>query len=269
MTDAPWLDDMLSSVGVREVAGDQAEARILGYFADVGHPECKSDEIAWCAARVGSALVNAGLPIPSVNVNLLARSYLTYGEACEPKPGAIVVFPRGNSSWQGHVGCVVEVKGDKVKYVAGNQSDMVGYGTSPINKALGFRWPVAPTVAALRAAGSTEIKKADQVQNVGTAAGGLSIGAAVVETLMGPIGAAPVHKDPAAALTFWQSLIKGIDGAWQLIIARPWLVFLVVGGLGAWWVGKRLKASRVAKHKEGAPLSKEVVEVNARGEVPA
>ena len=168
LTETPWLDDIIASVGVHEIDGPASNAKILAYYVAVGHPECTSEDIPWCAARTGAALKAAGYPIPPKDVCLMARSYCTYGVACEPKRGAIVVFPRGNSTWQGHVGVVVEVQGDQVKYIAGNQSDQVGYGTAPIAHALAFRWPVKPTVPDLRKAGSTEIKSGDRAQNTGT-----------------------------------------------------------------------------------------------------
>jgi uncharacterized protein (TIGR02594 family) len=229
----------------------------LAYFAAVGHPECKSDEIAWCAARMGAALKAAGYPIPPVNVNLMARSYLTYGTHCQPKVGAIVIFPRGNNTWQGHVACVVEVKGDRIKYVAGNQSDMVTYGTADINRALDYRWPVEPTVAALRVAGSTEVKKADTLQNAGTVAVAAPAAMTAVETILGPIKA-PVSDGPVAVLSYWKSLVKAFEEAGHFLMERPWLLGLLVLGFSAWWLGRAVKNHRLAKHLAGAPLSGQV-----------
>src|SRR5215475_1126764 len=118
-SDAPWLDWMIADIGVhRNKTHD--EPHILECFADCGHSEIKSDEVSWCAAFMGAALVHSGLPIPPKDTCLMARSYCTYGVRCEPKPGAIVGFPRGNSGWQGHVGVVTEIKpGNRIKYLAG------------------------------------------------------------------------------------------------------------------------------------------------------
>jgi hypothetical protein len=87
MTDATeplWLQLARSDLGLKEVAGAAANPRIVQMYAAVGHGECTSDEIAWCAASTGFWLKSAGLPIPPPNVNLLARSYLTHGVPCEP-----------------------------------------------------------------------------------------------------------------------------------------------------------------------------------------
>jgi uncharacterized protein (TIGR02594 family) len=62
----------------------------------------------WCAAFINSILDEAGIPSNSTHrFPLLARSYLDWGVKISPKDieeGDIVVFPRGNQGWQGHVG---------------------------------------------------------------------------------------------------------------------------------------------------------------------
>jgi uncharacterized protein (TIGR02594 family) len=254
----PWLDDVIASLGTHEIAGPVSNEKILEYFAAVGHPECRSEEIPWCAARTGAALKAAGYPIPPKEVCLMARSYCTYGVACEPKRGAIVVFPRGNSTWQGHVGVVVEVIGSDVKYVAGNQSDQVGYGTAPIAQALAFRWPVKPTVPDLRKAGSTEIKQGDRVQNVGTLMTFLTAIVAAIKELLDPITAVPKLGSPVEAFDWWKATIQGAQNVAQVVLQNPWVAGVVVGGLVLCWVGHTIKKARVAKAQSGVPLSTQV-----------
>jgi uncharacterized protein (TIGR02594 family) len=257
MSETPWLDDMLADVGVHEIAGPKASEKVLSYFADVGHPECKSDEIAWCAARVGSALKRSHLPIPPVNVNLLARSYLTWGVPCEPKRGAIVVFPRGSSTWQGHVGCVVGVHGSRVRYIAGNQSDAVGYGEAAISSALGFRWPVEASVPALRKAGSTEIAKADKVQNAGWMVTVVPSIIAAFNSLFGKVEV-PQFADLKEGLSWWQEILGGANAIAGLVSSHPWLAGTLIVGAILVLLGHQLKAARVAKAKAGVPLSAQV-----------
>jgi hypothetical protein len=72
----------------------------------------------------------------------MARSYLRFGEACEPKPGAIVVFPRGKNPTFGHVAFVLRVIGDQIEILEGNAADAVRVSKRPVKQALGFRWPV-------------------------------------------------------------------------------------------------------------------------------
>lgn len=150
-TEAPWLDVMRARLGTKEVRGKKHNPDIVQMFADVGHPEVKDDETAWCAAAVGSALVATSLPIPAVKTNLLARSYCVHGVACDPKPGAIAVWPRGNSAWQGHVNIVEDVRTYKgktqVRCIGGNQNNAITLTDwTDVSKALAFRWPIKEEV---------------------------------------------------------------------------------------------------------------------------
>lgn len=100
----------------------------------------------WCAAFVNVVLNESGVPgSESVSEHpLMARSFLNWGIGVEePKPGDVVVFPRGRSSWQGHVGFYlssIEING--VLYyniLGGNQSNSVSIEQYPANKALDIR----------------------------------------------------------------------------------------------------------------------------------
>ena len=99
----------------------------------------------WCAAFVNAVLEESD--IVSNNDHkypLTARAFLQWGtKVTEPKPGDIVVFPRGNSSWQGHVGFylkTMEING--VEYymiLGGNQSNKVSIVSYRASNALGIR----------------------------------------------------------------------------------------------------------------------------------
>lgn len=85
--------------------------------------------VEWCAAFVNSVLHETGIEHTS---SLMARSYLSWGVSTdEPSPGDIMVFSRGNSGWQGHVGfyvATVDYKGNKYWIVlGGNQDNSVSY----------------------------------------------------------------------------------------------------------------------------------------------
>ena len=102
----------------------------------------------WCAAFVNAVLSDSGMknlhdmehPQP-----LTARSFLDWGEKVDlPLPGDIVIFPRGKSDWQGHVGFYVgwEQHEDGSVYwkiLGGNQNDSVSIDLYKSNKALGIR----------------------------------------------------------------------------------------------------------------------------------
>lgn len=100
----------------------------------------------WCAAFVNAHLHLNGIPgSETVSENpLLARSFLQWGyEVDQPQYGDIVVFPRGNQGWQGHVGFYissVNVRG--VEYyiiLGGNQDNSVSYEYYRASRAIGIR----------------------------------------------------------------------------------------------------------------------------------
>jgi len=103
----------------------------------------------WCAA-----FVNAVLEIDSIpNLNnqtkyppLMARSFLYWGEKVERtdiQRGDVVVFPRGNNGWQGHVGFYVDTQMHNGReywvILGGNQNNEVRYDLYRPQRALGIR----------------------------------------------------------------------------------------------------------------------------------
>ena len=102
----------------------------------------------WCAAFVNAVLNESGIPgSESVSdVPLMARSFLTWGDKVnkeEIRAGDIVVFPRGNKGWQGHVGFYIRtIDRNGVPYYAilgGNQSNKVSIELYRASRALGIR----------------------------------------------------------------------------------------------------------------------------------
>ena len=102
----------------------------------------------WCAAFVNAILESNDLPTSNTvsKYPLTARSFLNLGEEVEvwnPIEGDIVVFPRGNQGWQGHVGFYVGAAViDNVDYyyiLGGNQNDKVSIEAYPAYKAIGIR----------------------------------------------------------------------------------------------------------------------------------
>jgi len=103
----------------------------------------------WCAAFVNAILEKDNIP----NLNnqtkfppLMARSFLYWGERVERvniQRGDVVVFPRGNQGWQGHVGFYVETQlHNGIEYwviLGGNQNNEVRYDLYSPRKALGIR----------------------------------------------------------------------------------------------------------------------------------
>lgn len=125
--------------GLWEWKGSDHNPKILKWFADVGHSWVVDDETAWCAAFVGAMLEKVNLKSTRA---LNARSYLKWGEEIAPedvREGDIVVFKRGNSSWQGHVAFYVDETDTHIFCLGGNQSNQVNISKYPKSKFLGFR----------------------------------------------------------------------------------------------------------------------------------
>jgi uncharacterized protein (TIGR02594 family) len=100
----------------------------------------------WCAAFVNAVLdMNDIQGSETVSNNpLLARSFLSWGSPVnEAQSGDIVVFPRGNQAWQGHVGIhasTVYIDGKKWYWVlGGNQNNSVSFKLYPAYKTIGIR----------------------------------------------------------------------------------------------------------------------------------
>jgi uncharacterized protein (TIGR02594 family) len=138
-----------AEVGTVEWA-DGSNPKVVGYFKDAGHPQVTNDETAWCAAFVGAMLKRAGFPNTK---SLLARSYLKYGVSVNRKdaqPGDIVVFTRGNSTWQGHVAFFVRDHGAFIEVLGGNQANAVNKKKYQAKSLLGIRRPVKGVIADTR-----------------------------------------------------------------------------------------------------------------------
>lgn len=104
----------------------------------------------WCAAFVNAILEKDGIPgSSSVSDHpLMARSFLTWGESVSPEDiqrGDIVIFPRGDRGWQGHVGFYVETQDGRWVILGGNQYNEVRYDFFKPSRAIAVRRYVEPT----------------------------------------------------------------------------------------------------------------------------
>jgi uncharacterized protein (TIGR02594 family) len=136
-----WLDHAWGDFGVAEIAGSRDNTRVVRYYADVGHPQVDNDEVAWCAAFLGSCLERSGFRSTR---SLLARSYLSWGEpAGDQRYGAIAVLSRTSDPALGHVGFLVGETAADIILLGGNQNDSVSVQAFPRARLLGLRWPAS------------------------------------------------------------------------------------------------------------------------------
>ena len=150
---AKFLSVAKKYIGLKEVLGKGSNATIDEWFQSFGYPKLK-DDTAWCSLFANVVVREAGLVGTK---SLAARSWLNWGKPLsKPVPGCIVVFKRGNSTWEGHVAFYVSETKSHIKVVGGNQSNMVNETSYPKSQLLGYRQPatLALSRTALSAAGS-------------------------------------------------------------------------------------------------------------------
>ena len=206
MSDPKWMQLARGELGVKEKPGRGNNPRIVGYGEKAGIDWYRSDSTAWCAVFANAMLERAGY---AGTRSAMARSFLTWGKKLKrPKPGCLVVFKRGNSSWQGHVAFFVRRVGGHIEVLGGNQRDAVNIKRYPASKLLGYRWPITATNSRTYQAGmaagggagvglvglsaSTAMEQANMLgqfshlhEYIGYAAVGL-IGVSIVVGLVGP-----------------------------------------------------------------------------------
>lgn len=148
----PWFQEARRLIGLREDPTAASNPTLLDWAdrLDVDYPD---DSIAWCglfiAHCISSTLGSEPLPVNPLG----ARNWARWGAPCEPMPGALLVFWRGErNGWKGHVGFYAgEEKGGVFHVLGGNQSDKVCVARINGDRLLASRWPAtAPMMTASR-----------------------------------------------------------------------------------------------------------------------
>jgi uncharacterized protein (TIGR02594 family) len=140
--DPPWLKRAFADLGLHELPGAAARPRIVEMYAKADHPEIKSDEVAWCSAAVNAWMVESN---NRGTGSLAARSWITWGRAVDMRRtiprGAVLIFRRGNLSWQGHVCLCLQDHDGILTVIGGNQRDGVTIARYRKAALVGARWP--------------------------------------------------------------------------------------------------------------------------------
>lgn len=126
----------MGEVGVKEIAGNRHNPRILEYHKTTGG--FGDDETAWCASFVNWCLSQHGVPGTR---SAAARSFLKWGKKTNsPKVGDVVVFWRGSrTGWQGHVAFYASETPTHINVLGGNQSNAVNIQAYSKNQLLEYR----------------------------------------------------------------------------------------------------------------------------------
>lgn len=142
MSKPVWIEIAEKELGVKEVPGPGNSPRVLEYHKAT-KLQATEDSVAWCSAFVNWVLMRAKCKRTH---SASARSWLQSDAGTQLKafkPNCVVVFKRGNSTWQGHVTFGLRIEGDHIVCLGGNQGDKVSIARYPVAKAIGFVWPEA------------------------------------------------------------------------------------------------------------------------------
>lgn len=131
------IEIALSQYGVKEIDGEAENKTIVDYSRESGFMWVSSEDTPWCSIFINWVALKAGYErTEAAN----ARSWLKIGQEIEkPRIGDVVVFKRGNSSWQGHVGLFIREDGDKIYCLGGNQGNQVNIRPYSKKNLLGYR----------------------------------------------------------------------------------------------------------------------------------
>lgn len=140
-----WMAVAASAIGLHERNNATA---LNDFLASDGYWAYEADDIAWCGEFVDTCLRLSGHKTDLENP-LGARNWSKYGERCEPKFGAIMVFWRGSpEGWKGHVGFMAGADRTHFHILGGNQGNRVSVSRIARNRFLGARWPIGAAAPA-------------------------------------------------------------------------------------------------------------------------
>jgi len=127
----------LAEYGAKEILGSQHNMDIVTYAKYSGFDWVNDDETPWCSIFLNYVALKSKME-RTKKAN--ARSWLDVGiEVNHPETSDIVIFKRGNSDWQGHVGIFINQEDDFIRVLGGNQGNEVNISTYNAKKVLGFR----------------------------------------------------------------------------------------------------------------------------------
>lgn len=160
----PWLDRLieLQGAGFSEVPGPGNNPTIMRWGAKY-YPAMDDDSTTpWCGIGAAGVMDDVGHPEVVPPGPAAAISWLQCGEPCEPRPGAVVVFPRAGGN---HVTFIREVDGWEAKCIGCNQSSREGGAitttTYDLRDARGCRWPIRGVALRLDAETPKKAPKVD------------------------------------------------------------------------------------------------------------
>jgi uncharacterized protein (TIGR02594 family) len=134
-TEPEWLDIARNDLGSTESLGPNDSPLIRKALAKLNGLWLKGQP--WCGSIMAYWMQQCAISYPKDYYR--AKAWLSWGTACGPVVGAIVVFERTGG---GHVGiCVARDHRAFLRVMGGNQGDAVKESTFDPARVLGYRWP--------------------------------------------------------------------------------------------------------------------------------
>jgi uncharacterized protein (TIGR02594 family) len=256
-----WLDRFTEyeRQGFREVPGKASNPVILKWAHGAGQASWVTDDVTpWCGIAMAGILDECGLGHAIPKGPAAAISWLQCGVPCEPKPGAIAVFPRTSGN---HVTVIKAIDGHTWHCVGGNQSDSICTAAFDGRTARGTRWPIpektpSEMTAESRIAAAAARQKRDQ---------------AVAGTSGATIPVAPPDPIPGPLAASWKQSVENMlgDFAWfksaatgvidfAAFVGSRW--YVIAGGIAAYfllrslWDSHRIQLWRTEDHNTGRSL---------------
>lgn len=261
-----WMQTAWAQVGTAEVAGPQANPRIVEYFAHIGRADVVSDEVAWCGGFAGYCLATSSVPLDAIppSERLLAMSYKKIGTPIDDvRPGALVILTRPEGGpGAGHVGFVAGVTPTHVLVLGGNQSNTVNVTPFRRERIVALRWPDAAATPADVEKTSRIAQASGQQVRDGTKAGGAQITQSLPPDLPG-----------LDQITGWMGKTQGATETVLGFAQFAWGKLPLVAALaGGYWLARmawnawQIRQWRTADHNTGKTDAPVMTEPAIEGE---
>jgi len=138
----PWLTEGLRVLGWHEVTDNlKLRAWLASDNSALGDPA----KLPWCGDFAETCILRALPDEPVPPYPYFARNWASWGVACEPTVGAVLVFERGPNA--GHVGFYIGETKDHYIVLGGNQSNRVTRSKIAKRRLLASRWPSTVAIA--------------------------------------------------------------------------------------------------------------------------
>ena len=254
-----WLErlEKYEREGFHEIPGPESNPKIIQWMQGPGRGKwVKNDGVAWCGGGLAGIMDECGLGHVIPPEPLRAASWLKCGVPCEPRVGAIAVFPRAGGN---HVTVIKRIRGHQWDCLGCNQSDAIKTSTFDGREARGTRWPL-PLKTPSDMTNESRIAQAAARQQRDTTGAGLTGG--------GQAAPVPAPAPPTPEPSGWHDTVTGwfdqgsqwrgwaetaldftsfLGGHWRIILGAVTLFFL----FRIFYDGRMIQKWRTEDHNEG------------------